>query len=513
MNWSGSWFEGPIIPPSADVIDAAHINGTPIYGNVFLDGYHGLTREMLKDFLARNADGTYKIVDILIKIAKYNGFDGWFINNEANRSSPNGTILDYNEMYQILKEFNYKVGTATDPDIKKLQIIYYRNDATVSKSATGYDDAETVKMTTTGYPRNGVITPTQVQLNFGETPDKTKTFLKENPNYRPSDLYTMIDEWTNAKYYGTYDFRQLAYALSAHTGRPTFNPNVYTSFSSYMDNGTSIFGGYAYNWIKKQCFHNETRAFLFATHVSNLFNMIHYSGTNTFISDKDTGLQANRLCNDYTKLDPKIDFTAAAFADDPRIKVKNKGSVNDFLKQNIYDYESNNGYNSTSFGVGSLVQERTTLFDENQVLNKSTNFSIGSGIKFVDRDEQGNAIVANDYLWTNRRLTDILPTYQWKIYDEEKKDQPLNISEITGVYNYDNVYKKGNSIAIGSGFDGLGKVLPAKWKQGKVYDWDIMETNLISDQHQAIFIYYDGSNDKSNANVNFWITTTNQTTG
>ncbi|WP_227991551.1 endo-beta-N-acetylglucosaminidase [Spiroplasma poulsonii] len=167
MNWSGSWFEGSIIPPPADVIDAAHINGTPIYGNVFLDGYHGLTREMLKDFLARNADGTYKIVDILIKIAKYNGFDGWFINNEANGSFLNGTILDYNEMYQILKEFNYKVGIATDPDVKKLQIIYYRNDATVSKSATGYDDVETVKMTTTGYPRNGVITPTQVQLNFG----------------------------------------------------------------------------------------------------------------------------------------------------------------------------------------------------------------------------------------------------------------------------------------------------------------------------------------------------------
>ncbi|MBW3058835.1 hypothetical protein D6D54_07250 [Spiroplasma poulsonii] len=94
---------------------------------------------------------------------------------------------------------------------------------------------------------------------------------------------------------------------------------------------------------------------------------------------------------------------------------------------------------------------------------------MGSGIKFVDRDEQGNAVVANDYPWTNRRLTDVLPTYQWKIYDETKKEQPLNINDITGMYDYDNVYKKGNSIVIGSGFDGLGKVLSAKWDQTKVY--------------------------------------------
>ncbi|MBW1241849.1 MAG: hypothetical protein EIB84_03085, partial [Spiroplasma poulsonii] len=40
-----------------------------------------------------------------------------------------------------------------------------------------------------------------------------------------------------------------------------------------------------------------------------------------------------------------------------------------------------------------------------------------------------------------------------------------------------------------------------------------MGTNLSSNQHQVSFIYYDGSNNNSNAEVNFWITTTNQTTG
>ncbi|WP_342255152.1 endo-beta-N-acetylglucosaminidase [Spiroplasma endosymbiont of Zeiraphera isertana] len=173
-----------MVPPPADVIDSAHINGTPIFGNLFLDGYHGLTKEMLKDFLSKNSDGSYKIVDILINIANYNGFDGWFINNEPNGAAPNGTVLDYNVMAEIIKEFNYKVDTASDPNIQSLKIIFYRNGATVSKSVTGYNDIETLKMADSGYRKaNGEVTPTDIQLTFGETPDKTTSFLTDYPNY------------------------------------------------------------------------------------------------------------------------------------------------------------------------------------------------------------------------------------------------------------------------------------------------------------------------------------------
>lgn len=35
VYWAGSAGEGIIVPPSADVIDAAHKNGVPILGNVF----------------------------------------------------------------------------------------------------------------------------------------------------------------------------------------------------------------------------------------------------------------------------------------------------------------------------------------------------------------------------------------------------------------------------------------------------------------------------------------------
>jgi len=509
INWSGSWFEGPIIPPPADVIDAAHINGTPIFGNVFLEGYHGLTKEMLKDFLAQDADGTYKIVNILINIAIYNGFDGWFINNEANGSSPNGTVLDYNVLYEIIKEFNYKVATANDKDINKLKLIFYRNGATLSKNSQRYYDSETLKMTQSGYVKpNGEITPTDIQTNFGQTPDKTTAFLAEHPNYSGQNLYTMNDAGANPKFFGTYDFRQLGYAETFSGGKPSYNKNVYNGFSLFLDNGVGTFGSYAYDWAKNNGVKSDVRAYLFAAQTTNLFNTIQFSGTNTFISNDDTGMQSNKFLNDYNGLNPSGSYQEAAFISDPRIKIdnKSKGTEDKFVKENIYNYQKNNGYNSSSYGIGSLVKEKTTLFDDNQTLNKKTNFSMGSGIKFVNRDQDGNAINANDYPWTNRRLSDILPTYQWKIYDNANPDQPLDIAKIAGFYDYDAVYQKGNSIAIGGGFNQEGKVENASWDPNTVYDWDIMGTNLTSNTHEISFVYNNGNN----SDVSFLVTTTDQ---
>lgn len=510
INWSGSWFEGPIVPPAADVIDSAHINGTPIFGNIFLDGYHGLTKAMLKDFLSQNKDKTYKIVDILIKIAKDNGFDGWFINNEANGATPNGTVLDYNVLYEIMKEFNYKVALATDPVIQKLKLIFYRNDATVAKSSNGYNDLETIKMANSGYLQpNGEVRPTDIQLNFGETPDKTVAFLTDYPNYHANNLHTMVNASANLQFFGTYDFRQLAYQEAAIAGKPSYNKNVYTGISEYLDSGAGSFGSYAYDWAKKHNAKSNIRAYLFATQTTNLFNNIQFSGTNTFINSNNIGMQANKLFDDYQDLNENDSYQAAAFISDPRIKTTyNKGNPDPFVEDRIYNYQTNNGYNSSSYGIGDLVKERTTLFDDHQTLNKKTNFSMGSGIKFVNRDQSGNQLVANDYPWTNRRLTDILPTYQWKIYNDAQPNHPLDISKISGFYDYDTVYQKGNSIAIGSGFNEKGSIENADWDTTKVYDWDIMGTNLVNNEHHISFIYH--SNGNNDNDVKFLVTTTDQ---
>lgn len=85
VYWGGSSGEGIIVPPSADVIDAAHKNGVPILGTIFFpQTAHGGKIEWLSQFLEKDKDGHFPIVDQLIAVADAYGFDGWFINQETD---------------------------------------------------------------------------------------------------------------------------------------------------------------------------------------------------------------------------------------------------------------------------------------------------------------------------------------------------------------------------------------------------------------------------------------------
>lgn len=84
VYWGGSAGEGIIVPPSADVIDAAHTNGVPVLGTVFFPmTAHGGKLEWLDLFLEQDENGTFPMVEQLIKVADSYGFEGWFINQET----------------------------------------------------------------------------------------------------------------------------------------------------------------------------------------------------------------------------------------------------------------------------------------------------------------------------------------------------------------------------------------------------------------------------------------------
>ncbi len=85
VYWGGSSGEGIIVPPSADVIDAAHKNGVPVLGTIFFpQTAHGGKIEWLDTFLEKDANGDFPIIDKLIEVADIYGFDGWFINQETD---------------------------------------------------------------------------------------------------------------------------------------------------------------------------------------------------------------------------------------------------------------------------------------------------------------------------------------------------------------------------------------------------------------------------------------------
>ncbi len=87
VYWAGSASEGFIVPPLKQWIDAAHLNGVKIYGNVYLvPTYYGGKLEWVKKLIQTDPKNKeiFPGADKLILMAKTYGFDGWFINQEID---------------------------------------------------------------------------------------------------------------------------------------------------------------------------------------------------------------------------------------------------------------------------------------------------------------------------------------------------------------------------------------------------------------------------------------------
>lgn len=86
VYWAGSASEGIIIPPPAGSTDAAHQQGVKSLGQIFFPpSEYGGTMTWVNQMLTKE-NGEYIYARKLYEIAKYMGFDGWFINEETGQS-------------------------------------------------------------------------------------------------------------------------------------------------------------------------------------------------------------------------------------------------------------------------------------------------------------------------------------------------------------------------------------------------------------------------------------------
>ncbi|WP_106769340.1 endo-beta-N-acetylglucosaminidase [Paenibacillus faecalis] len=131
IMWGGSAGEGLIVPPSADVIDAAHKNGVPVFGTVFLpQKEHGGKIEWMHDLLQQREDGSFPVADKLIEVATYYGFDGWFINQETQ----GGTAEDAAKMAEFLTYLQKKKAPG-------MEVVWY--DSMIEKGPVRWQGALT----------------------------------------------------------------------------------------------------------------------------------------------------------------------------------------------------------------------------------------------------------------------------------------------------------------------------------------------------------------------------------
>lgn len=84
VNWGGAGNEGIFVLPPAGTIDAAHLNGVKILGQLFFMPRTIGGRDSWIEAMLTKVDGKYPYAVKMYEIAKYFGFDGWFINKELD---------------------------------------------------------------------------------------------------------------------------------------------------------------------------------------------------------------------------------------------------------------------------------------------------------------------------------------------------------------------------------------------------------------------------------------------
>lgn len=210
VYWGGSSGEGIIVPPSADVIDAAHKNGVPVLGTIFFpQTAHSGKIEWLNTFLEKDENGEFPIVDKLIEVADKYGFDGWFINQETDTKvtsfddAAEGQAADAEaadgltkEHADLMQELIAEIQRKTDDDF---DIMWY--DSMTSEGEMDWQNALTDKNKDYLVDAEMKSLSDSMFLNFWWNTDqlakddllKASKEKAEELNINPYDLYAGID--------------------------------------------------------------------------------------------------------------------------------------------------------------------------------------------------------------------------------------------------------------------------------------------------------------------------------
>lgn len=201
VYWGGSSGEGLIVAPSADVVDAGHKNGVKVIGTVFMpQAAHGGKMEWLEDLLKKEEDGSYPVADKLIEVARFYGFDGWFINQETEGTDEEPLTKEHAlRMQEFLSYYKEKAA--------ELELIYY--DSMTVDGQMDWQNGLTEKNLAFLKTEEGKAGADQMFLNFWWTTEKyapeellkSSAELAEQNGIDPYTLYAGVD--LQSKGYGT----------------------------------------------------------------------------------------------------------------------------------------------------------------------------------------------------------------------------------------------------------------------------------------------------------------------
>ncbi|MBZ9685704.1 hypothetical protein G9F72_004980 [Clostridium estertheticum] len=412
-NWDKRDYEfGVLNIPNPAYTNAAHKNGVASLGCIFFPRV-----EHTPDFVYKDADGRFPIADKLVEIAKYYGYDGYFVNAEESLT-PTWMPLYEDFIRAMTSQGLYVQVYASNRYGQKNQaswgtIDYANKDATVFRNW--------IKD-----PNDATIAASSLYMN----PDPSKAMVDGSVNSMKalgldprSTVFNTLEagqtgfSGTRGALYNTYDANLVPRTGIASLGCSTVSEHVdeqlygHSGANSYSENRRGDPNYFKYIVARER------------TWWSGAADAPTYeAGHGTLASASMTRDQLLQAVLNATP-DP------VKTANDP-----NRGAPLP---------------NKPKFpGMAAYISERSVIDGSNFY----TNFNTGHGMQyFVDGK------VSNDNQWANINNQDILPTWQWQINTNGtrlKLDFDYGQKYNAGyVYNQLGGYNGGSSLAIFGNLD------------------------------------------------------------
>ena len=444
----GKFEFGVVNLPNPAYTNAAHKNGVKSLGCIFFP-----RTEHTEDFVYQDENGRFPIADKLVEIAKYYGFDGYFINAEEDLKP---------EQMPIYEEF-CRAMTSQGIYIQAYASCLYGPDNEDKWGTMDYGEKNAGKFSNW---LKGADDETIAANSLYMNPDPTKQQIDDSVTSMealgldPKKVVFQTLEAGQTGFSGKRGtlFNTLDENLVPRTGLAFLGAD--TSKNHLDEQVFGHVGKNSYKYTKRD--NPEYQKYVFArerTWWSGALDQPYYE---PFKTQQPDDYFPEELCQEILDATPDPYQTA----NNPKRGQANEGE----------DYQS-------WPGLAAFISERSVIDGSNFY----TNFNTGHGMQyFVDGQ------VSNDNEWSNINIQDILPTWQWWIETEGTR---LDVD-----FDYGEKYSPAFELNQVGGYNG-GSSLVVKGKLDAENTLRLYKTNLEVKENTKISVTYNKTSATDNSKM------------
>ena len=434
FNPEDPWYDrayefGLLNIPNPAYTNAAHKNGVKALGCIFFPRV-----EHTDDLIYKDVSGRFPMADKLVEMAKWYGYDGYFIN--AEEELPADFMPVYEEFCRQLTEQGMYIQSyascqyGQDNEDVWGKINYYTKDATDFSNWVKGPDDETIASSSLyinpGPQKEEVEGSVKIMESLGLDARKTVFQTLEAGQTGFSGVRGSLNN--------TLDENLVPQNAIASLG----TEQVWSGLDEQLFGHT---GDNSYSENRRN--DSEYQKYVFArerTWWSGSQNQPYYANSDDYVVKGVTFKDKNST--EYTEAERKELLQAVLDADTNPYE-----TANDPTRGEYDGYSEVQGDFQSWPGLAAFISERSVINGSNFL----TNFNTGHGMQyFVDGK------VSNDSEWSNINDQDILPTWQWWYETADGSEATLNFD-----FDYGKEYNPAFELNQIGGYDG-GSSLVAK---------------------------------------------------